>query len=191
VLRDSDYPGALLPPASLGGDVLWQQRVTASWGDGDSRGFDAAVQKRGDQLTVIGLSPLGQPGFVMQLQDGAMALQNHTDMAVPFPPRFVVLDVQRVFFPWLPAAPELEHGEREGIAHGERIAERFVAGRLVERRFTRLDGAPAGSITVRYDWRDSEPGRRAPRRAELEHGWFGYRLVIDTHTETALPSSPP
>lgn len=183
---DADYPGTLLAPAALGVELVWQQRVTAHWGDGEQRGFDAAIQRQGDTLTVIGLSPLGQPGFVVTLQDGQVALTNQTDMEVPFPPRFVLLDVQRTFWPWL-AGPT--GGEREAVVAGERVRERHVGGRLVERTFTRLDGQPAGTITVTYDWTDTGPGRIAPKRATLANGWFGYRLVIDTHAETSLPAA--
>lgn len=184
-LRDADYPGELLAPERLGGDVLWQQRVTAIWGEGEQRGFDAAVQKQGDRLTVIGLSPVSGPGFVLVLEHGTVTLTNQAGMEVPFPPRFVILDVQRVFFPWLANGAS---GERTtGEACGERITEVRSAGRLVERKFERLDGKPAGAITVQYEWGDADPSRRAPMRATLDNAWFGYRLVIDTHTEAALP----
>ena len=191
VFTDADYPGTLLPPSSLGAELVWQQRVTAHWGDAEQRGFDAALQRRGDTLTVIGLSPLGQAGFVITLRDGVVALTNQTDMEVPFPPRFVLLDVQRTFYPWLPALPpgEVADGQREAIVGGERVRERRVGGRLVERTFTRLDGKPVGTITVTYDWADTEAGRLAPKQATLHNGWFGYRMVIDTHAETVLPSA--
>jgi hypothetical protein len=189
VLTDADYPGELLPPAALGADLLWQQRVTASWGDGEQRGFDAAVQKQGDVLTVIGLSPLGQAGFVMVQRGLQVTSEHHTDMHLPFPPRYVLLDVQRAFFPWLPllGTGSAGDGERERIVGQERIVEVHKDGRLVERRFTRLDGKPAGAIVVRYEWAGTDASRRAPARAVLDNGWFGYRLTVDTHTEAALP----
>ena len=183
---DAAYPGTLLAPAALGVELVWQQRVTAHWGDGEQRGFDAAIQLQGDKLTVIGLSPLGQPGFVITLQNGQVALTNQTDMEVPFPPRFVLQDVQRTFWPWLGTATD---GELEALVGGELVRERHVAGRLVERTFTRLDGKPAGTITVTYDWTGTESGWRVPKQVTLHNGWFGYRLVIDTHAETVLPSA--
>jgi hypothetical protein len=180
-----DYPGELLPPTALGADLLWQQRVTASWGDGEQRGFDAAVQKQGNVLTVVGLSPLGQAGFVLTQRDAGVEFTNHTDMHLPFPPQFVLLDVQRTFFPWL--TPGAADGAFEQIVGQERVVEVHRSGRLVERRFARLDGKPAGEIVVRYEWRDGDHGRRAPSRAVLDNGWLGYRLTVDTHTETLLP----
>ena len=186
MFTDADYPGTLMPPGSLGVEVVWQQRVTAHWGNGEQRGFDAAIQRQGDKLTVIGLSALGQAGFIITLQNDVVGLTNQTDMEVPFPPRCVLLDVQRTFWPWLGTPTD---GEREAIVGGELVRERHAAGRLVERTFTRLDGKPPGTITVTYDWTDTESGRRAPKQATLHNGWFGYRLVIDTHAETVLPSA--
>lgn len=187
VLTDADYPGELRPPEALGMDLLWQQRVTAHWGDGEERGFDAAVQKQGTKLTVIGLSPLGQAGFVLVQDPSGVSSQNHTDMHLPFPARFVLLDVQRTFFPWLPAMEAPADGERSGIVAGEQVVEIHAKGRLVERRFTRLSGQPAGSIVIRYEWGDEAAGRMAPRRAVLDNGWFGYRMTVDTHSEAVLP----
>jgi hypothetical protein len=40
---------------------------------------------------------------------------------------------------------------------------------------------------VRYEWGDAD--RRGPVRAELDNGWFGYRLIVDTHAETLLPEA--
>lgn len=174
-------------PASLGADVMWQQRVTARWGDGIERGFEAAVQKQGDTLTVIGLSPLGQAGFVLTQDSAGVRFENRTDMQLPFPPRFVLLDVQRMFFPWLPDSASAADGEHSAVIDGEQVVEIRSEGRLRERRFSRCDGIPAGEIVVRYEWSDADVLRVAPRKAVLDNGWFGYRMSVDTHAETTLP----
>ncbi|MFO1076620.1 MAG: DUF3261 domain-containing protein [Planctomycetota bacterium] len=177
---DADYPGVLRAPAALGIDVVWQQRVTAAWRGGQQRGFDAAIQKRGDKLSVLGLSPTGSLGFAFVLQDGAIAVTNNTAMELPFPPRFILLDVQRAFYPWLAGDSD------DGVVDGEHVVQRRDdRGRLVERRFRRVEGPPAGEIVVRYEW--GNPEWAAPTRAELDNGWFGYRLTVDTHAETRLP----
>src|SRR5262245_20766729 len=77
--RDQDYPGTLQPAGALDTDMLLQQRVTATWGEDGQRGFDAAIQKQGDTLTVIGLSPVGSVGFSMVLHGTAVELVNDTD----------------------------------------------------------------------------------------------------------------
>jgi len=165
---------------------MWQQRVTARWGDGMERGFEAAVQKQGDTLTVIGLSPLGQAGFVLTQDSAGVRFENRTDMQLPFPPRFVLLDVQRTFFPWLPTTGPVSDGERSAVVDGERVVEIRSGGKLKERRFTRCDGMPAGDIVVRYEWSETDVGRVAPRRAVLDNGWFDYRMTVETHAETVL-----
>jgi hypothetical protein len=186
-LDAADYPGELRPAEALAAEVLWRQRVTAVWGAGERRGFDAAVQKSGDTLTVMGLSHAGSMGFAIVWRNGALELVNRMPEELPFPPRFVLLDVQRAFYPWLtPASPASAQpdGVRTGIVDGERIRETWRAGALVERTFERLDGIPAGIVSVRYDRERAD--WIAATRVVLENGWFGYRLEIETHAETRL-----
>lgn len=186
-LRDADYPGALWPPATLGVEAVWQQHVTASWSDPDGtrreRAFDAAIQRRGDELTVVGLSPVGSVGFsVTQRVDGVDVVNNIPDQMV-IPPRFILLDVQRAFYPWTKGGAGSEIVATRG---GERIQERWQQGRIAERSFTRTSGTPRGAIRVSYDWGDNEWA--LPQRAVLDNGWFGYRLAITTTSETRLPA---
>lgn len=172
----------LRAPESLGREVLWRQRVTATWGEGQRRGFDAAVQCQGETLTVLGLSPTGSVGFAIVLAEGEVELTNHMPERIPFPPRYVLLDVQRAFYPWLTA--RATDGRVRADVDGERVGETWRDGRLVERTFTRLDGEPPGAITIRYEW--TEPGWSVPTRTTLDNAWFGYRLAIETHEETLL-----
>lgn len=187
---ERDYPGTLQPADALPHQLLWQQRISATWGEDGQRGFDAAVQRQGDTLTVLGLSPVGSVGFAMILRGDTIDLQNQSGEELPFPPRFILLDVQRTFYPWLEPAVA-GNGARSGIVGDERVQELWRDGRLLERRFTQLDGEPAGAITITYDWRQTDPQRVAPMRTVLDNGWFGYRLTVDTHTETPLPAKAP
>lgn len=177
------YPGTLQPPAAMGPDIQWQQRVTAHWGEGQSRGFEAVLSKADDELLLVGLSPMKTPGFVLRLRDGQLEFENRSPEPLPFEPRYIMLDVQRVFFPWIPGPPPHE-GQRSHRADGEHVTEQWAHGHLVERRFTREDGRPPGEIVVRYEgWND---GQDAPRRVVLDNGWFGYRLVIETLVQQRL-----
>lgn len=180
------YPGVLRAPETLPTQVLWRQRVTAFWGEGDERGFDAAVQRRGDTLTVLGLSPTGSVGFSIVQRGDDVELTNRMPERFPFPPRNVLLDVQRSFYPWLPGDPgdAPTDGERSGEVDGERVHETWRQGRLVERRFTRLDGEPAGTLRIRYTWDRADWS--VPTHTELDNAWFGYRLEIETLDEALL-----
>lgn len=176
------YPGELRPVDALEGDFLWRQRVTAHWAVG-SRGFDAALQKQLGRLTLLGLSPMGTPGFTLVLTDDGLTFDNRTDRELPFPPRFIILDLQRVFYPWLDGPPPAS-GERSGQVAGERVHERYDRGRLIERTFERLDQTPPGLIRVTYE--GYEPEAEAPARAELHNAWFGYRIVVETSDQQRL-----
>ncbi len=185
----ADYPGVLRAPAELPFDVVWQQHVTASWGEGQQRGFDAALQKRGDMLTLVGLSPMGTVGFVIQLgADGQIQVTNNTEEELPFPARFILLDAQRAFYPWgfdggFAGGVGGSAHARSATVDGERVSERWRDGHLQERRFERPD--QNGAIVVRYEW--GEGDRRGPRRVRLENQWFGYVLDVDNQVESVLP----
>ena len=172
-------------PATLKRDVLLRQRVTALWGEGESRGFDAVIQKHADTLTVMGLSETGSMGFAIVLNDGEVELTNEMPMEFPFPPRYVLLDVQRAFYPWLQTA-ERGDGTHEEIVDGERVTETWLEGRLQTRSFARLDAQPPGDLVIHYEW--GEADWSSPTFLRLDNGWFGYKLEIDTHAETLLGS---
>ena len=141
-----EYPGVLRDAEALAIDALWRQRVTAYWGEGESHGFDAVVQRIGATLTILGLSPTGAMGFAIVLEDGRVQLTNNMPDELPFPPRNVLLDVQRAFYPWLAS------GQHAGQVDGEAITEIWTDGKLTRRTFVRLDGQPKGGLIIRYEW---------------------------------------
>ncbi|MCO5169975.1 MAG: DUF3261 domain-containing protein [Planctomycetes bacterium] len=175
----ADYPGELVPTAEIPGAFLWRQQVRAEHG-ARVVSFEAALQKKGDALTVLGLTPYGTRAFVLEQRGTEVAFTNHLppDQALPFPPRHMLLDIHRAWFVALPGAP-LPDGEHAGERHGEQVTEVWRGGRVIERRYRRLDDRPAGLIVVRY----GEPGMAAlepPGEVVLDNGWFGYRLVVRT-----------
>jgi hypothetical protein len=177
-------PGPIRPPAALPYDFQWRQRVTAEWPEG-KESFEAVLQKRGGELLLLGLSPMGLPGFVLTLrEDGSIAFDNRTDTELPFPPAFILADVQRVFFPWLEPVQAGFEGERSGTAFGLEVRERYREGRLVSRVFQWADAPEKG--TVRVDYEGLGPEQGAPERVLVTNGWFNYRLRIETLTQSRL-----
>ena len=178
---------------------MWQQRVTAKWqrpGQAtEERGFDAALQRSGENLTVIGLSPMGSVGFSIQQSPAGIDVINNIPEQLVIPPQFILLDVQRTFFPWLAPAqaansdqkPPLLDGTHTSQRDGEEITEVRRDGRLQQRTFRRLDNQPTGLISIRYSWQ--QPDWHVPTEAVLVNGWFGYQLTIVTHSETRLQAS--
>lgn len=184
--NDLDYPGTLQSATRLPVEAVWQQRVTAAWQapgeERQERGFDAALQRSGDSLTVIGLSPMGSVGFSIQQSPTGIDVVNNMPEQMVIPPRFILLDVQRAFFPWMD--DPITTGMRMGHKDDEIISETFANGRLTKRTFARLNQQPKGLITIRYEW--GKPEWALPTKAILDNAWFGYELTIVTHSETRL-----
>jgi hypothetical protein len=177
-------PGPIRPPSALGFDFQWRQRVTASWPTG-SRSFDAVLQRRNGELLLLGLSPIGQPGFILRLREtGAIEVENRTGHELPFRPEYILADVERVFFPWLPAVPAAFSGERKGRYEQLEIAETYDQGRLLSRRFVRVDAPQSGAIRITYQ--PLAAGADASPRVSVDNAWFRYRLVIETLEQSRL-----
>jgi hypothetical protein len=181
--RPRSEPAPLLPVSAFEHDVQWRQRVTAAWPTG-SHGFDAVLQKREGELLLLGLSPLGLPGFSLRLhEDGAIDVENRTGRALPFEPRYVIADVERVFFPWLPEPPP-RAGERSGSVLGMTVHERYENGRLAARSFERQTRAGLERVEITYSgWQE---GSDAPAHAILHNLALDYRLTIDTLEQARL-----
>jgi hypothetical protein len=145
------------------------------------------LQKRAGELILVGLSPLGQPGFVLRLREqGALEVENRSGRDLPFEPGYVLADVQRVFFPWLPEPPANFQGERQGQRADSAVFERYQEGRLVARRFERQTPAGTERVSIEYTSPPSA-GQDAPLRVVLDNPLLGYSLTIETVEQSRLP----
>jgi hypothetical protein len=181
-------PGLIRAPDVMPYDFQWRQHVTAIWPTG-RRSFDAVVQKRAGELLMIGLSPMGMPGFILHLKpSGAISVENHTGQDLPFRAEYILADVQRVLFPWLPAAPAGLDGERSGAVGDVQVSERYLHGALVARTFQRGPAADSGKISIRYE--GLARGADVANRVNVANGWFGYRLEIETLSYARLTAAP-
>lgn len=170
------YPGELVEPSTVELDFMVRQRVEGSYGEREVA-FEAVVQKQGSTLMVLTLTPYGSRAFLVEQEGQEVRVEKFIPRDLPFDPRFILLDVQRVFLKGLPAAQRDDGWHRKRI-DDEIVRERWENGRLHERTYARRDRQPKGEIVVRYHggW---VPGQRPPS-IELVNGWFGYRLVLDT-----------
>ena len=100
----------LLPAEALAETFVLRQTVTVRWSDEtgqvDEASFDAAIQRQGESLLVLGLGPMGRVGFTLSLEKGKVFFENRTGRDLPFAPERMLADVQRVYYPWLDDAPE-------------------------------------------------------------------------------------
>lgn len=180
-----DYPGTLRSPSSFAGDFALDQTVTAIHPQGRET-FRAALEKHGDALVMVGLGPHGGRAFVLAQEGEAVRFESQLERELPFPPRYMLLDVHRTWLLGLPGAP-LADGEHRGTIDDEEIVETWADGRLLARAFRRLDDQPPGQVRITYEGGLSpDLAAPAPTRIELDNEWFGYRLVIEGITRRAL-----
>jgi Protein of unknown function (DUF3261) len=176
------YPGELLDPSTITRDFMLRQHAEGAYGE-RSVSFDAVVQKQGDTLLVLTLTPYGSRAFLVEQRGQDVRVEKFIPRELPFDPRFILLDVQRVFLMGLPPGVRDDGWHRERMGE-EIVRERWEAGRLHERRYARRDRKPKGDVVVRYEggW---VPGERPPT-IELHNEWFGYRLVLETSDHQLL-----
>lgn len=175
-LAEADYPGELA--RSLPGpDFMARQRLRGT-ARGREIGGEVVLQKQGDALTLVGLTPFATKAFVARQQGADVQVEVFApEGKLPFPPRFMLLDVHRVQFLGLPGAP-LADGRHEGEVGAERVTEVWQGGALLERRFERKDGKPAGAIVITYEGGMKDGA--LPNKLRVDNGWFGYQIAVET-----------
>jgi len=175
------YPGGLVAPAALrspgalGDAFALEQRVRTEYTDG-AREFRAVLQRRGGELLLVGLGPHGGRGFVLTQTAAGVDFESHLPEALPFPPEFMLQDIQRVWFRGL--SGPLPDGLHRETNDGEEVVERWRGGRLLERTFRRLDGDPPGDLRATYE--GGLGGDAPPEVVRFDNGWLGYTLVLTT-----------
>jgi hypothetical protein len=174
--------GELVATQEIPGDFLLRQRLRFRFGD-QQGSLEAVVQKHCDELTVVGLTPFGTPAFAIHQRGLEVRVESSLPEPWPFPPHRVLMDVHRIYF--LPLA---ERAPADGVHRtrrsGEMVAERWVAGRLLERSFESVTGDPPGRIVVSY------PGgatrEEEPPVVHLANERHGYELDVSTLAREAL-----
>ena len=172
-----------MPPAdALPGTFTVRQKLKATSEKGGGS-FEAVLQKKPGKLTLLGITPYGSRAFLLEQTGGEIQFQSFIPRDLPFPPTFVLLDIHRVLDTWLGPPPPGGEGQRADVRRGERVAERWHAGHLVERTFTRVAPDPnagpaaSGVITATYEG-DGPSG--LPAHVKLVNPRLGYEIAIDT-----------
>lgn len=179
------YTGPLDFPSEGAADFFDRQRIVATY-QGHAFAFDAVLQKRANELTLLGLTPFGSRAFVVTQKGAEVSSQNYVGTALPFPPRYMLIDVHRVFFPSAPPTEAVPFdGNRTFSAEGEVVTEHWHEGRLRQRAFTRENGGVSGTIVIDYEGGVGE-GSNHPEHVVLTNGWYGYRLDITTTSHKPL-----
>jgi hypothetical protein len=177
-------PAPLLASEDIPGDFLLQQQIRFRWNEREGQ-IDAAVQNACGELTVILLTPYGAAGTVIRQRGRRVDVSGRYAGELPFDPERLLLDVQRTnFVPFSSPAPP--DGTREWRFHGQRIAETWNGGRLVERVF---DSAGETGDRVRIRYPDGATAQQPPAAASLDSELFGYHLDVTTLSRVAVSCS--
>jgi hypothetical protein len=162
-------------PSTIRGDFAWRQRLVASYGEEDFS-FQAMLEKSGGTLSLLFLTPYGSRALLLQQTDSRLETRYFVSQRLPFPARYILTDVYRVYFRGMPEAP-LADGVHRMNVDGETFVDRWQGGALLQREvYAATSKEPA--VLIRY-----QPGasREAPAdRVELDNRAYGYRIAIDT-----------
>ena len=177
------YPCILHSPDQLGPDFSVRQRVEATSGD-RTGAFDGVLQKVGSELVIVGLGPAGVRAFVLKQAADRVTFGQTFGPELPFPPRYILIDVHRAFFKRLPP-PASGSGTSSGRVDDEEVEEDWLDGHLAERRFSRPGSALEGLVRVTYA-RGCTVARCAPASFRLVNQWFSYSLTVSNADYTWL-----
>jgi hypothetical protein len=176
---------ALRPLHAAQADFVDRQSIQATYRHRPTR-LDAVLQKQGDTLTLVGLTPLGTRAFVLTRRGEKVAFEANGAAALPFPPEYILNDIQRVFFDGIASDGKgLPDGVHEKQRSSERIVEVWRSGRLISRRYISTDEQQPASVFIDFG-PGMPPDRTPPARIVLVNAGFDYRLEITTLSHDLL-----
>ncbi len=169
----SRHQVSLPPVAGLGGDFVWRQRIVARHAKGDMS-FGSVLEKRGNHLTLLGLTPFGTRAFLLE-QDGArFHFRTFMPQRLPFPPEYILTDVHRVF--------HLSASEPQGwhcrLHTKVRTCDYWHGSRLLKRALFHNTSPKRAFVTISYG--EGYVSHRPPRHITLVNHEYGYSLDITT-----------
>jgi hypothetical protein len=176
-----DCPGELASTEAIAGDFLVRQRLLVSRGD-QVVALQLVAQKRGDELLLLGLHPFGAKLFTLRQRGLETSVEAAPAPALEVPPLNVLRDFHRVRF--LGVTDAGADGTFQEERGGTEILEVREAGRPRRRTFRRLAGEPSGVVELHFEAPSAAEGIA---RVVIENGWCGYRAVLTTLSEEALP----
>ncbi len=173
--RVPECRGTLVPTAEIPGDFVLRQRLRVTSPEVDT-GLDLAVQKREDELVVVGFTSLGAKAFSLTQRGTKVRVHDNLGRASSVPPINVLRDLHRVLF--LSVRDEPFYANRtQAVRDGTRITEFWWQGRLTSRIFQRIDEKPPGTLSVSLP--DGSGGE-----ARIHNAWCDYDAVLVTVSDS-------
>ena len=165
-------PGPLVSTADIEGDFLSRERVRYFVGD-ESTAFQQVVQKRGSELLLLGLHPLGAKLFSVVQRGLDVEIDAVPPPLLEVPPETLLADLHRVRFHRVAdAGPE---GTFRSVGAGSEIVEKWSKGRLRQRSFPRVGGGRG--VWIEFPHADEGDGRGP---VVVENPDCGYRAEIES-----------
>ena len=174
----SECPGELRSTHDIAGDLRLELRYSLRSSSVDTA-FRLAVEKRGDELTLVGLSPLGAVLFSVVQTGVDLEVDALPAAVLAVPPENVLRDLHRALFVGVASAPL--DGEVHAVRDGTRLIEVWSDGRLRRRSFERAGGKPPGEIVIEFVASPAE----GLAEARIDNGWCGYRATLVTLAQSA------
>jgi hypothetical protein len=167
---------ALVSTREILGHFLMRQQLHYRFAERRSS-FEAVVQKRCDEVIVIGFAPFGARAFTIHQHGLAVTVESDLPVPWPFPPGNILLDIHRTFFLPIPEAPPPD-GDHESTHAGAIVRERWSSGRLIQRSIHRSPEDAFAETVITY----IGGARRGPppREIRLENRRYGYRIDVTT-----------
>ena len=169
-----ECPGAVVSTHELTGEFLLRQHVRIESG-GARFTMQLVVQKRGDELVLVGLNAIGAVLFTLRQQGIQTELDSLPPPMLEIPPANLLRDFHRIH------AFQVPDSAADGATTaqvGDLEIREFWKGGVLRFREIRPLGAPASdAVQLRFE----------PQRVSIANGACDYRAEIFTLSEEPLP----
>jgi len=175
-------------PASVQTDFFLRQEILATH-QRRSVTYRAALEKRGDVLRLVGLTPYGSPAFMVEQSGDEIRFTAYVDLDLPFDPAHMLVDVHRVLFAGSGVGARLADGVHEFEDATGAVVETWMAGSITSRVFVDTESA---AEVARVDFRGAlDPASITCPTAILRDEDHKYEIEIRTVEQYPLSSAPP
>ncbi len=169
---------ALMPVPATAPNFMARQKLIGRYGEREFRA-EVIIQKQGEKLVLIGLSPFGTKGFVLEQTGVEVEYTSHMPEGreLPFPPVFMLVDVHRSI--WLSgqgtAKPDGEHTSERG---DYRVTDDWRGGLIRAREISPAGEGAAPEVSIEFP----EGARYGvpPSKQLLRHHRYGYSVEVET-----------
>jgi len=182
---DVDDPDLLASSEAIEPDFLVHQRVHATFGERELV-FQAVIQAARGRLTVIALTLQGARVFTLEQSGKRVSFERHTEMALPFSPKHILVDIHRAYFRFAASAPP-RGDHRVFRQKGEIVRETWRRGVLIDRVVELAAAERPERIAIHYG---SGGPRLLERPLSYRNGYLGYTLVVTPLRFVLLRKSP-